>query len=73
MAELAPATLMQSVPVAVQRCHWYPYEPGFGDHVPVETLSVWPTVAVPLTAGFTELTGPDFESTTSVAFEVADA
>jgi len=46
---------------------------GVGDHVPLETLSSCPTVAVPLTAGFTELVGPDFESTTSVASEVAAA
>src|SRR6476659_1077674 len=64
---------MQSVPVDVQRCHWKPNEVGVGDQVPRETRISSPTVGVPLTDGFVPLTGPDFESTTSVGFDVANA
>ena len=68
---LAPATLTQSVPVELQRCHWNPNDVGVGDQVPRKTRSSSPTVAVPLTAGRTEFVGPDFEWTTSVASDVA--
>src|SRR5262249_58784035 len=70
-APLAPATLTQSVPDVLQRCHWNPNDVGVGDQVPRETCSSSPTVAVPLTAGRTEFFGPSFESTTSVASDVA--
>src|SRR5262249_47988876 len=53
-APLAPATLTQSVPDVLQRCHWNPNDVGVGDQVPRETCSSSPTVAVPLIAGRTE-------------------
>src|SRR3954451_10198789 len=70
---VAPGTLTQSVPVEVQRCHWKPNEVGVGDQVPRETRISSPTVGVPLTAGLVPFVGPDFESTTSVASEFANA
>jgi len=42
-----------------QRCHWYVKLVGSFDHVPVETVSVLPTFAVPLTFGGVVLTGTD--------------
>jgi hypothetical protein len=65
--------LTQSVPDELHRCHWKPNDVGVGDQVPRDTRSSSPTVAEPLTAGRTELVGPDFESTTSVGSDVAVA
>src|SRR5436189_5472303 len=65
VAPVAPATLTQSVPDELQRCHWNANDVGVGDQVPRETLNSSPTAAVPLTDGRTAFFGPSFESTTS--------
>jgi len=36
---VAPATLTQSVPVELHRCHWRLNEVGAGDQVPFDTRS----------------------------------
>jgi hypothetical protein len=53
---VAPVMLVHDVD-DVQRCHWYVYEVGEFVQLPFETVSVWPTFAVPVTAGGVVLPG----------------
>ena len=47
----------QLPPPESQRSHWYAYESGEFDHVPVVEVNVWPCAAFPLIAGSTLFTG----------------
>ena len=71
MVAFAPGIAVHTVAVAVHRCHAYVKLIGAApDQVPFETVSDWPSVAVPLTIGVAVLTGA-VETTGPAAFEVA--
>jgi hypothetical protein len=40
-----------AVPSVAHRCHWYAYDDGLFDHVPLEAVRVDPAFAVPLIVG----------------------
>src|SRR5438477_99997 len=54
---VAPAMLVQTTASTLQSCHWYANEVGLPLHVPLEAVSVCPTVSVPLIVGGAVLTG----------------
>jgi hypothetical protein len=49
----------QLAPAVSQRRHWYAYEVGLLDHVPVEAVNTCPCCAAPLTTGNAVFAGGD--------------
>jgi hypothetical protein len=69
--DVAEATVMQFVPVLLQRNHWYVYDVTPFFQVPADAVKVWPTAAVPPIVGAAVFAG--FAPTVPVAADVADA
>lgn len=54
VCDVAVAMSVQLAPSELQRCHWYAYVTGVEPvQVPLVAVSVWPSLATPVTAGRT--------------------
>lgn len=69
---MAPLMFRHDDPSEEHCCHCRANDVGVGVQLPLDTVSVWPTAAVPLTVGRTVLVGPFAELTGSVGADVAE-